>query len=64
MKERTMNDFQMSSLASARSANLYDEAYRQRLARSGKPSQGQPTASKAPRTPRFSLTSLLRRATA
>jgi hypothetical protein len=61
-----MNDFQMSSLASARSASLHDEAYRQRLANSGKPSVSSATSSKSRRGPRFSFSfnSQYRRATA
>ena len=59
-----MNDFQMSSLASARSASLHDEAFRQRLADSGKPRPATSKSSKPRRTPRVSLSALLRRATA
>jgi hypothetical protein len=56
-----MNDFQMSSLASARSANLHDEAFRQRLADSAKyPARSfKPAPTRRPR--RLSLSSLLAR---
>jgi hypothetical protein len=63
-KESTMNDFQMSSLASAHSASLHDEAYRQRIANSGKPSLSSAKSSQPRRTSRLSFILQLRRATA
>jgi len=58
-----MNDFQMSSLASAHSVSLHDEAYRQRIANSGKPSLSSAKSSES-RRPRLSFVLQLRRATA
>ncbi len=59
-----MNDFQMSSLASAHSASLHDEAFRQRLAKSGQPSLSPAKSSQPRRRPRFSFISQIRRTTA
>jgi hypothetical protein len=56
-----MNDFQMHSLATARSASLHDEAFRQRLADSGK-HHTHPSKPASTRRPlRLSLSSLLAR---
>jgi hypothetical protein len=56
-----MNDFQMSSLATARSANLHDEAFRQRLADSGKHRVRSSKPAPTRRPLRLSVSSLLAR---
>lgn len=56
-----MNDFQMSSLASAHSTSLRDEASRQRLADSGKHRAHSSKPALARRPLRLSLSSLLAR---
>jgi hypothetical protein len=59
-----MNDFQMSSLASARSTSLYDEAFRQRLADSGKHHAHPSKPAPARRPLRLGLSSLVARVVA
>jgi hypothetical protein len=56
-----MNDFQMSSLASTRSSSLYDEAFRQRLADSGKHHAHSSKPAPTRRPLRLSLSGLLAR---
>jgi hypothetical protein len=59
-----MNDFQMSSLATARSANFHDEASRQRLADSGKHHAHPSKPAPARRPLRLGLSSLVARVVA